>query len=534
MKDIKFTVNGESELISINTKPIETDPWANAKMGEQGIENDIEYPDLKGMKVMIIIPDDHYDKKLMSLGPGYVATAMQRCGIEVSIMDCAIYHYDDIQIVRLLIESGVKIFGIGALYPMSKEVKRLCNLINAVIPDNTIILGGSLPTPIPEFMLNEMKADIATIGEAEMTIPPLMAALAGKGKLEDVSGIAYLKDGKFFHNGQPTLPPRATKVEVGWPALDLYPIEKYITAPKFYPFRDEDRILPIVTGRGCPYSCDFCFRVSAFRSRPFDDLVDEMEHMQKKYNLNGFYIVDDLLMLNKNKITDFCETIIDRGLKIKYNCTGRVNTVTPEIIHLLKKSGCISIYYGLESGNEKILETMSKKTNLKQIYEAIKLTKDAGIHCDYGVMFGQPGENHETLRDSINLIKNITYDGFRSNMIFGCVPFPGSGLYDWCKSKGLIKDDKDFYDKYINQHWSLDQIPVNMTDLPDEEANKAFANAKAELREFFEAKITDGWLKFFGGDVEGMKRVKAQGKKVDPIRFRLEATASTFDTSGRT
>ena len=119
-------------------------------------------------------------------------------------------------------------------------------------------------------------------------------------------------------------------------------------------------------------------------------------------------------------------------------------------------------------------------------------------------------------------------------MIFGCVTFPGSGLYDWCKSKGLIKDDKDFYDRYINQHWSLDQIPVNMTDLSNDEANKAFAGAKKELTEFFEEKIADGWLKFFGGDVEGMQRTKDEGKKVDPIRFRLEATSSTFDTSGRT
>ena len=141
--------------------------------------------------------------------------------------------------------------------------------------------------------------------------------------------------------------------------------------------------------------------------------------MQKKYNLDGFYFVDDLLMINKQKISEFCQAIIDRGIKIKYNCSGRVNTVTPEIIQLLKKSGCISIYYGLESGNEQILETMSKKTSLKQIYDAVRLTREAGIYCAYGVMFGQPGETLETLHDSVELIKNISYGEYRSNKMFG-------------------------------------------------------------------------------------------------------------------
>ena len=515
-------------------KPIRTSPWANAVRAKQGIEDQIKYPDLHGMRVMILIPDDHYNKKLMALGPGYVATAMQRCGVEVSITDCAIYSYDDIEIAKILIESGVKIFGIGALFPMSKEVERLCSMIRSVVPGATIILGGALPTPIPEFILRHMGADIATIGESEMTIPPLMAALAGQGNLEDVRGIAYLKDGEFFHTGQPALPTKATRVEVGWPALDLYPIEKYISAPKFYPFEQHERLLPIVTGRGCPYACDFCYRVSAYRIRPFDDLLDEMEYLKDRYNLDGFYIVDDLLMLSTNKIIDFCEGILERGIKIRYNCTGRVNTVTPKIIRLLKESGCVSIYYGLESGNQQILQTMSKKTTLEQIYKAVKLTRDAGIYTAYGLMFGQPGENRQTLQDSVDLIKNISYGEYRTNKIFGCVPFPGSGLYDWCKDKGLIKDDQDFYDRYINQHWSLDQLPVNMTDLSDDEAERLFRGAHDELSQFFQEKMAVDWVKFFGGDIKPLQSGKTNGASMPHIRERVEADASTYDTSGRT
>lgn len=238
-------------------KPVITSAWATAKRTRDNVVDTISYPSLKGMKVMLVVPNDFYRKKMMALGPGYVATAMQRCGVDVSILDCSAWSCDDIEIAKAVIQSGAKIFGIGGLFPMFKEIERICSIIRAVVPGATIILGGALPSPIPEFALRQTGADIATIGETEMTIPYLMAALAGEADLASVRGIAYLRDGEFFDNGKPLLPAAVTRKEVGWPALDLSPVEQYITAPKFHPFDQTDRVLPIVTGRGCPYSCNF-------------------------------------------------------------------------------------------------------------------------------------------------------------------------------------------------------------------------------------------------------------------------------------
>lgn len=493
----------------------------------------MDYPSLDGLKVMLIVPDDHYRKKLMPLGPGYIATAMQRCGIDVVLKDFAVYMHDDIEIAKVLVQSGIKIFAMGALYPMVREVERICSIIRAVVPDATIILGGSLPSPIPEFVLRRTDADVATIGEAEITIVNLMDALAGNRSLEDVQGIAYIADGEFFNTGNPMLPRRVTKEEVGWPALDLYPIEAYLHTGKFHPFRQTDRIMPIVTGRGCPYACNFCYRASAYRIRPYDDIVDEMEYLLERYQLDGFYLVDDLLMLSQEKITKFCEAVLARGLKMRYNCNGRVNTVTPEIIKLLKDSGCISVFYGLESGNNEILGTMSKKTTTDQIYEAIRLTRESGIFAEYAFMFGQVGENEQTLKDTVSMLKKISYGEFRSNKIFGCVPFPGTGLYDWCKESGRIKDDQDFYNRYVSQDWSLDQIPINMTELDDDELRRIFKEANRELSDFFINKISDQWVEAFGGDVHALRKSKDR-KAMHHIHGRVESSASTFDTSGRT
>lgn len=515
-------------------KPIMTSPWSTANRVDNFDFDSYSYPSLKGMKAMLIIPNDFYRKKLMGLGPGYIGEAMMRCEIDVSITDCSIYSYDDIELAKILIESGVKIFGIGALYPMFKEVERLCGIIRAVVPDATIILGGSLPSPIPEFALRQTGADIVTIGEAELTIPRVMAALAGEENIDDVPGICFFRDGEFVDNGKPTLPKKVTRKEVGWARYELYPAEKYITWPKFHPFNQDDRVLPISTGRGCPYACNFCFRVTAYRIRPADDILDEMEYLVDRYNLNAFYINDDLLMLSDRKIRDFCTGILDRGLKIRFSCTGRVNIVTPEIIQLLKDAGCVSIYYGLESGNDEVLQTISKKTNLEQIHHAVRLTKEAGIYTEFGTMFGQPGETEETLKDTVQLMKDLAYGEYRAQKIFGCVPFPGTGLYDWCKKTGRIKDDKDFYDRYICQDWSLDQVPVNMTDFSDEKVKELFVNANKDLSEFYLERMSYDWVKQFGGDVAGFQDSDVIGKAMSKVAYRVEATAQTHDTSGRT
>ncbi len=510
-----------------------TSPWASANRVIKDVAKEFQYPMLKGMEMMLISPNDYYRKKLFGLGPAYIATALQRCEIKVHTMSCEIWSFDDIEMAKVLVESKVKIFGIGGLYGMFQEVIRICNVIRAVIPGATIILGGGLPSPIPEFALRKTGADIATIGEAELTIPYVMAALAGERSLEDVKGIAYIKDGEFFDNGKPDLPRYVTKSEVGWPAWDLFPMEEYIKAPKFYPFNQHDRVFVVSSGRGCPYACNFCYRVNAYRIRPFDDILDEMEYLIDRYQINGFYFLDDLLLLSESKVKGICEGIINRGIDIQFNMAGRVNTVTPDIAKLLKEAGCNSIYYGLESGNQEILKTMSKKTTVEQIHEAIRLTRENGIFAEYGFMFGQPGEDEHTLRDTVQLIKEISYGEYVSKKVFGCVPFPGTGLYDWCKNTGRIKDDEDFYNNYICKDWSLDQIPINMTDLPDEEVQRLFKAANNELSQFFMGKMSTDWVKVFGGDLDGFADRPQSEQVMAHIPDRIEADKNTHDMSGR-
>lgn len=461
-------------------------------------KSEINYPDLKGLKMMLIVPNDYYRKKLFGLGSAYAATALKRCNIDVRVLSCDLYSYDDIEIAKEVIKSGVKIFAMGALYPLIVEVERICRIIRAVVPGATIILGGGLPSSLPEFSLKKTGADIAVCGEAEFTIPYLMAAIAGEKKFEDIPGLAFFCDGQFISTGKPNIAREVTREEIGWPYWDIFPIERYITGPKFYPFEQKDRLMTISTGRGCPFDCNFCYRIHEFRTRPVDDILEEMDYLIDRYRLDGFLFLDDLFMLNESVIKSFCEGVINRKWKIKYYINGRLNIVNKEILKYLKDSGCVSIFYGIESGNQEILNRMAKKITLEQIIEGISLTRKADIFCDFGFMFGQPGENEKTLKDTIELVKKISYGKFNIRKIFGCIPFPGTQLYDWCKQTGRLKSDEEFYNKYACQDWYLDQLPINMTELSDKKANELFCNAKQELSRFYYEKIKTEWPNVFG------------------------------------
>src|SRR5688500_18511146 len=123
-----------NDLRYADGKKVITSPWATAIPSDKKRMEKRTFPDLKGMKVMIVVPNDYYRKKLMPLGPGYIATALQRCNIEVEVLDCSIFSHDDIEIAKRVIQSGCTVFGIGALYPMIKEVERVCNIIRTVVP----------------------------------------------------------------------------------------------------------------------------------------------------------------------------------------------------------------------------------------------------------------------------------------------------------------------------------------------------------------------------------------------------------------
>ena len=438
---------------------------------------------------VLIRPGEPNTDREFSIGMGYIAGALQNAGLRVETLCLDLHPMEDIAFARYLCENPeYRYFGIGGMYGSFPEFIRLSRLIRELRPEAKIILGGALPTSCPEFALQKTGADFACIGPAEDTTVELMQALIGGGDLDQVSGLCISEGGTQRRTGLRTHYKKRIPVcgQASWPAWELFPAEDYLHATPYYPFRANDRIAPILTARGCPYSCNFCFQPSAYATRELDDVFDEMEWLIERYRITGFYIEDDLFMLDKKRLLAFCEGLLRRGIRTRYTCTGRFNIVNPALLEALRESGCVTLFYGGESADQETLDLMKKVTSVEQMKAGVAMTREAGIFSRIGFMFGQPGETRQTLEKTVDFLRSITYGEFEARYIYGTVPFPGTALFDHCVEKGLLRDNQDLLDRFEFKPRLLDQIPVNMTAIADTHPRQLLDEANAKLRRHYE------------------------------------------------
>ena len=189
-------------------------------------------------------------------------------------------------------------------------------------------------------------------------------------------------------------------------------------------------------------------------------------------------------MVNGKRIKDICTAFIDEKLNIKYRMLGRVNIVDEEMMLNLKESGCTAIGYGIESGSQEVLNGMNKNITLEQIRHAVHITKQAGIVVTTPVMFGQPGENKETLRKTKELLMEIT-DCHERRGIRPLTPYPGTPIFRWAVEKGYIANEEDFFRKFKH----AETMSFNFTDMSNEEFYQELKKANKELQDYYKEKL---------------------------------------------
>ncbi len=447
-------------------------------------------PKTSDKKALLINASSPSSEVEFNIGLGYIASALAKAEIKVRTLCDDLFQYEDIAFARELKRNNEFIFCISAMSASLEHVIRYVRIIKELNPESIVILGGLLATTCPEFALRKTNADIACIGAGEESIVLLINAIYENQPLADIPNIAYKKEGHIFFTENAVNPKSICAGER--PYWDAFPMDRYLLSPAYYPFTDDDRVMNIITARGCPFSCNFCYHYDSFMQRDIEDVLDEMQYLMKTYHINGFYIEDDLLMSSEKRVIEFCEGIIRRNLRIKYTVTGRFNIVNQTILEALKKTGCITIFYGGESGDQKILDNMKKGINIDQIYNGVHMTRQMGIFCRVGFMFGQPLETLETLNNTLNLIKNLAYGNYEERYIYGCIPFPKSELYNYCIENALLKDEEDFFKHFSFQKRILDQIPVNMTSI-DGNVNELLQRANKSLADFYLNNRSKSW-----------------------------------------
>ena len=222
--------------------------------------------------------------------------------------------------------------------------------------------------------------------------------------------------------------------------------------------------IQIFTGRGCPCRCNFCvypqtMHGHGYRLRSPQNVVEEFKFIAENFpDVKEIVIEDDTFTINRKRVTEICELLIETGLnkRFKWLCNARVNTLDLETMKLMKKAGCRLVIPGIESGTQEILDNIKKGTTIKEIREYIKNTKKAGLLVHACYMVGNQGETKETMQKTLELALELNTD---TAQFFPLIPYPGTEAYEWNKSRGYIKYGYSEYCKEDGTHNCVLDLP---------------------------------------------------------------------------
>jgi radical SAM superfamily enzyme YgiQ (UPF0313 family) len=330
------------------------------------------------------------------------------------------------------------IVGITSMTPTIESAIKTAAIVKEAHPEALVILGGVHPTFMDKEILQKASdVDAIVRGEGEQTIVEIASVLAHGEKLTEIAGITFKENGKIVRT--PDRPYIEDLDGLPTPAFKHFPLERYKVFGR--------RILPIVSSRGCPFQCSFCVTSRFFgrkvRMRSPKNVVDEIDLLIKEYRAEAITFYDDTFTYDKKRVEGICDEILGRGIDVSWDCQTRADQVSPELLAKMRRAGCEVITLGVESASQNVLKAVGKGTTIKQNEDAVKMIKKAGISVVTSVIVGYPGENVESVRQTLDFLKRLKPDD-----AYVCVatPYPGTELYRLVKEKGweMVQD----YSKY--------------------------------------------------------------------------------------
>jgi anaerobic magnesium-protoporphyrin IX monomethyl ester cyclase len=389
-------------------------------------------------------------------GLGIIAAIIRNMGYSVAVIDAKGGKLMTWEVQKRLQELRPRVVGIGGLVTTYRFVRSITRWIKAWDPCVKIMIGGSVGGSIPELMIERNPVDAVTVGEADETVKELLPALLDSSDLARVKGIAFNGGGKAILT-EPR--PLIQNVDaVPFPAWDLFPIETYLANPVVGVGRDMD----IITSRGCPHQCTYCYQIfgRGFRARSPQNIVAEIGELNGRYGLDFVSFQDDCFVVNKKRVYEFCDLLDKSGLDIKWSCCGRVNIVDEPLLKRMKASGCVSVSYGIESGSQTILNRYRKGVTVETAKQAVRLTRDVGLRNPTSFMLGSIGETPDTAWETVEFCKEVNIP---LQALMFATPYPGTPLYEEVKGMGLIGDEE----AYIMRLGDCVDFTVNLTNMSD-------------------------------------------------------------------
>lgn len=383
---------------------------------------------------MIMPPSDSDVKEVLGvtgppLGLAYLASVL-RGEHEVEIIDAIALDYSLSDIRRLLEAKMPDVVGITSVTSTIYNAYSVAGVVKEVNMDCVVVLGG----PHATFMARQILAecpfiDVVAKGEGERTVKELIDALSEGRSIEGIRGITFRANGEIMDN-EP-MPLIKNLDEIPFPSRDLLPDEKYSV--------DGIKYTTMMTSRGCPFNCIFCSSSRIFgnkwRGRSPENVVGEIEEIVENYRIKNIEFLDDTFTLDKARAARIADEIMENGLDILWSASSRVNTITRALAEKMKRAGCKAIYLGIESGCQRMLDTINKGISLEQARKAVAIVKKAGMQTVGSFIIGIPGETVECIKKTIKFAKSIGIDLAQFTVL---TPYPGTPIFDLADKNGWL------------------------------------------------------------------------------------------------
>jgi radical SAM superfamily enzyme YgiQ (UPF0313 family) len=396
------------------------------------------------------------------LGIMYLAAVCKQNNIDVNLIDLT-FDRSWAAYEKRITEQKPDVVGFTALSPFYDDVLTAVSITKKVMPNAKIIIGGPHATAQPIEVIKNDNVDIVVVGEAEQTIAPLLNALQNQSDLKEVKGIVFKKDGQVIQTEKPEY---VDMDKLPFPAREMLPtMKKYCRQIPLFP-----NIPPVgfvIGSRGCPFNCTFCQPMlreifgNRVRFRSPQSVLEEIDELVNKYKIKTLYFVDDNMTVNKKWLYEICDGLEKRNYNLVIGVQGKADTLTPEMAERLKKINCRYMSFGVESGNQHILDAiMGKHLTIAQIENAFKICEKNNITTCASLMIGSPGDTKETIMDTVKLLERI-----KPNFIdlHYTAPTPGSKMFNEVE-----------FDESHDDRWSAGSIKLNSIT-PDELTELFFA-----------------------------------------------------------
>jgi anaerobic magnesium-protoporphyrin IX monomethyl ester cyclase len=437
----------------------------------------------------------------LPIGLMYLAAVLDKAGYQVEILDafmadCAPQKNGDAisvgmpynQIKEEIQKRKPDIVGIAG--PFSCQIENsliISDLTKQVDPKILTVVGGPHVTTVPQGFLEEAKnVDVAVVGEGEFAMLEIAQYFEGKKQLKDIKGIAYRQDGNVIVN--PPRPFIENLDELPYPAYHLVDKEQYLSNKKIGYRSFQDRAISMITSRGCPFNCCFCavhlHMGQGFRAHSASYVLNHIQYVVDNFKVKNIFFEDDNLTLDLKRFEDICDGIIERKIKIGWETPNgvRADCLNLNLLRKMKQSGCNSVFVGVESGDQQILDNViCKSLDLNRVVEFAKNSKDIGLKTGAFYIIGFPGETKANMQRTVDFALVLKRDYDVGMHLFMATPSYGTRLYAECKAKGYLQEDLS-WNSFAQARQPKGMPLITTNEFTPQEVKEIAAKALAEYK----------------------------------------------------